>query len=331
MNRVSAARIALFASALYFLPPVLLAQHRGGHRGGRSASLGGHRGGSHRGLTGGPRGGSHRGLTGGPRGFAGGHRHGGHRRHGGHGGIGFGWWGGYYSPYSYYGPYGGYGYYGRYPYSYRGYATPDWAAIDTDISPEEAEIYLDGRNVGIADDFDGYPDYLYLEPGQYRLEFRLEGYETRSIDIRARRGAKLDIDQKLRRIPGAGRYSGGRRDSDPNAQRFWGKGREGSGPVTREPIDNEDPYIDSEDARSSDAVREGESRVRLSVDPADAAVYVDDRFIGTAEDVSARRRGIALSPGKHTLTVLRPGFEGKTVNVQIDEGETEEIRVSLSR
>lgn len=337
MNKVSAVRIAVFASALFFLPPLLLAQHRGGPRGGGSAGLGSHRGRGHGGFTGGPRGGrSPHGFTGRPRGFTGGGRlggrRGGHRGHGAHGGTGFGWWGRYYSPYSYYGPYGSYGYYGRYPYSsYRSYSTPDWTAIDTDISPEEAEIYLDGRYVGIADDFDGYPDYLYLEPGRYRLEFRLEGYETRSIDIRARRGAKHDIDQKLRRIPGASRYSGSRRDSDPSAQRFWGKSRDSSEPVTREPIDTEEVYSNREDQRGPDGDREQETRLRLSVDPPDAAVYVDDRFVGTAEELSTRRRGISISPGKHTVTVLRPGLEEKAVSVQVDEGETEDLRVSLSQ
>jgi hypothetical protein len=316
MRKRLAVRIAVFASALFFLPPILLAQHRSGHRGGGHAGLGSHRGGGHRGFTGGGRSGG---------------RHGGHRHHGGHGGVGFRWWGGYYSPYSYYGPYGGYGYYGRYPYSYRYDSLPDWAAIDTDIAPEEAEIYLDGRYIGIADDFDGYPDYLYLEPGKYRLEFRLEGYETRSLDIQARRGTKFDIDEKLQRIPGARRYSGGRRDSDPNAQRFWGKSRDSSETVTREPIDSEQVDSNREDQRGPDGDREPETRLRLSAEPSDAAVYVDDRFIGTAEEVNSRRRGISLSPGKHTVTVLRPGFEGKTLDVQIDEGKTEELQVSLSR
>ena len=38
------------------------------------------------------------------------------------------------------------------------------------FDPEEALLYLDGRFIGSADDFDGHPDYLYLEPGVYELE-----------------------------------------------------------------------------------------------------------------------------------------------------------------
>ena len=84
------------------------------------------------------------------------------------GGWGWGWWG-----WPYYGPYYGpvYRHYG--PYDSR---PPVWAAIDADVSPEEARVYLDGKYIGIADDFDGYPDYLYLRRGHYRLEFKLDGY-----------------------------------------------------------------------------------------------------------------------------------------------------------
>ncbi|MGH3088154.1 MAG: hypothetical protein ACRDSJ_12645 [Rubrobacteraceae bacterium] len=99
-------------------------------------------------------------------------------------------------PYYYgYGPYSS-------PYGYGGYGqSGNWAAVDTDVSPEEAEVFLDSQFIGRADDFDGFPDYLYLERGRHVLEFRLEGYESRTIDLRARPGSRVSIDEKLRKIP----------------------------------------------------------------------------------------------------------------------------------
>src|SRR5881409_1844489 len=41
---------------------------------------------------------------------------------------------------------------------------PEAAAIDTDIHPERAEIWLDGHYIGIADQFDGFPRYLKVSP-----------------------------------------------------------------------------------------------------------------------------------------------------------------------
>jgi hypothetical protein len=41
--------------------------------------------------------------------------------------------------------------------AYVGEAPPDMALADTDVSPEAAMVYLDGAEVGDADDFDGTP------------------------------------------------------------------------------------------------------------------------------------------------------------------------------
>ena len=163
--------------------------------------------------------------------------HGGNRGfRGGHGGRriyvrpsyywGLGWGGGLWGyPYGYYGyrsPY--YGHYG-YGRPYGSYPSPEWAAIDTDVSPESAHVYLDGTYVGTADDFDGHPDYLYLKRGRYRLEFRLPGYEEKKIEVQARPGQKLTIDEGLRKIPGAKQYGSYDEPERPEGElrRFWAK------------------------------------------------------------------------------------------------------------
>lgn len=83
-----------------------------------------------------------------------------------------------------------------------GFLPPDAAAVDTDVEPEHARVYLDGELLGTADDFDGYPEYLLLRPGHYTLEFRLGGYRSESLEIDARPGRFFPVDLKLARIPG---------------------------------------------------------------------------------------------------------------------------------
>ena len=301
----------------------------------------------------------------------GGSRGGFHGSRGGHGGTriiiggswgwGYPYWGGWYGPgyYGYYG-YGGYG---------RGYAPADsnWGAVKTDVSPEDARVYLDGKYIGVADDFDGWPDKLYLRPGHYKLEFRLSGYDTKSVDVTSRPGRTLEIDDKLPRNPGV-------RSSDPpkmegDVQRYFGKrDRDGARSYARreEPRGDADSDMDADDDspeyradrdRDRDAdrdrdrdndswrgqsrrpdssvtarpVRADRSRLRIAVEPSDAVVYLDNRFVGSAEEVSSMDRGIVVSPGKHTVTVSRPGFKDRTTEVTVDPGKTEKIEVSLSR
>jgi hypothetical protein len=45
--------------------------------------------------------------------------------------------------------------------------------LDFNVSPPDTRIFVDGRLVGTVGEYDGWPDKLYLPPGEYRL--RLNG------------------------------------------------------------------------------------------------------------------------------------------------------------
>ncbi len=102
--------------------------------------------------------------------------------------------------YSYPWGYGGLGYYGGY---YGGYYDPWWwddpwgygpgypayaarygdSAVRLDVTPRDAAVFVDGYYAGIVDDFDGFFQRLHMDSGGHRLEIRLEGYETLSVDL----------------------------------------------------------------------------------------------------------------------------------------------------
>ena len=81
-------------------------------------------------------------------------------------------------------------------------SAPERAFIDTDIWPEEAGVWLDGEYIGIADNFDGYPGYLEVQPGRHRIEFRLAGFRTLRIDLSTRPWLVYRFERDLRDIPG---------------------------------------------------------------------------------------------------------------------------------
>jgi PEGA domain len=289
----------------------------------------------------------------------------------------------------FFGPAWGWGwpYYGGYYYG--GYGNPgyavasNWAAVKTDVDPEEARVYLDGKYIGIADDFDGWPDKLYLRPGHYKLEFRLQGYEPLVLDVHAKAGTSLEVDNKL--VKGGpravtapdppkmkgdvARFFGKRRDGDTARSYAPYRDRDGDrssrdgdrssvGAQGAQPDDGDNPEADADadrdaardraPARSDDGWRGGSassdsatarstraprarSRLTIQAQPADAAVYVDDRFVGTADELSSMDRGIVVSPGKHTVTVSRPGYRDKSSEVDVGAGKSESVKVSLER
>jgi hypothetical protein len=95
------------------------------------------------------------------------------------------------------------------------------------------------------------------------------------------------------------------------------------------PRSGRDEY--GEERRPSRDGAQARTRLRLTVEPNDAAVYVDDRFVGTAEEVNSLDRGVPLTPGKHRVTVSRPGFRDKTLDVTVETGQTQTLEVRLGK
>ncbi len=242
------------------------------------------------------------------------------------------------------------------PYGY-GYVPGNWTIVDTSVSPETTRVFLDGQFIGMVEDFDG-PEYLYLKKGDYQLEFRLDGFETKTINVQARSGAQIKINEQLKKIPGAKQY-GSYDNPEPSGgvQRFWSKeqnvaqptspmsgqsgqawrGQPQSGPYDESGVSIE-ARPDSESAPSgSDAPQvgierpTGKSRSHLvfRISPSDAAVYLDDRFAGSAEELSTLSRGLLVVPGQHTVTVSRPGLRTREETVLVGPGKSEVVDISL--
>lgn len=109
--------------------------------------------------------------------------------------IGFGLWLGYPVAYPYYGyAYGSYpGYQYPRPSTYVGVApgVSTYGGIAFEITPPNAEVYVDGQYAGVAGDFS--PNYapLALEPGAHRIELRAQGYAPIVFDVNVAPGRVL--------------------------------------------------------------------------------------------------------------------------------------------
>lgn len=125
----------------------------------------------------------------------------------------------------YWGPYWG-GYWGAWPGPYYGpeggvnmsvAMMAGWGAIDLDVKPGRAEVWVDGRYAGEARDLDGYPSYLWLEQGGHQLEIYKGGYATFSEKVEVRRGMKTEL--KVRLVQGESGPPPGERPGDQKQQK----------------------------------------------------------------------------------------------------------------
>jgi hypothetical protein len=119
--------------------------------------------------------------------------------------LGFGLFVGYPVAFPYY--YGPYPYGAAYPYPYPApypYAAPPPAAspqagngvsvqpsatnsagVSFEITPADADVYVDGGYIGHVSDFGPQSEPLALAPGRHRIEIRRAGYQTLSFDADA--------------------------------------------------------------------------------------------------------------------------------------------------
>ena len=147
------------------------------------------------------------------------------RHGGGHGGgrgvvvVG----GGFYSPWWGMGP-GYYGFWG--PWGWGGYPPANYGVeggvpmsvammsgfggVDLQVKPNRADVWVDGKYVGEARDFDGYPTYLWLKEGVHRVQIQKGGFKVFDEEIDMQPGLKKVL--KVRLEPGESQPPAGKPD-----------------------------------------------------------------------------------------------------------------------
>src|SRR5262245_34511388 len=126
-------------------------------------------------------------FDGGPR-FVGGHRV---------AGPGFFVRAGFYDPFwGVYYPYGLFPF-PYYPYSVYAYGLTLDSDVRMDVSPGNAQLFVDGYYAGAADTFDGPFQRLHVTPGGHVITVYLDGYRTLSRTIYLRPGAAVTFHDRL--------------------------------------------------------------------------------------------------------------------------------------
>jgi len=187
-------------------------------------------------------------------------------------------------------------------------------------------VWVDGERLGVADDFDGFPTYLWLPKGTYDVVFYLPGFRTLARQYSIYPGMVIDVEDRLERgeaTPPDQLMSPSHERRDERLRRdAENAARVGAEPWGQRVAPGESP-AGSLDARGEPA------RLRLSVEPADASVYLDGRFLGSARDLSSLRAGLLVDPGHHTIEIVRPGYDAQRRDVEVAAGEEAEVQIGL--
>jgi hypothetical protein len=212
---------------------------------------------------------------------------------------------------------GGYGY-GR-----------NTGALDLDVAPERAEVYINGDYGGRADDYDGWPAFLWLEAGTYDIVLYHEGYRTIARQYTVRPGVVIDVQDEMQ--PGdAVRPEDLPSRSTVNRDERIRRNEERDVEVTQREQDAARRAARVEAGSDRAETEQAVGRIYLSLWPDDAAVYLDGHFLGTAGEIGQLSAGLVVEPGEHRLEVVHPGFKTEQRTVNVPSGERVEVKFDLN-
>jgi hypothetical protein len=185
------------------------------------------------------------------------------------------------------------------------------AAIELHVSPRKATVKLDGYEVGQERDFNDDYTPLFVTSGDHILEFSYRGYKTLKVRIHGTEGQSLNLHFDLDKGEGTDSRS-------EEAEKAL---------VQPTPAAPAAPGSVAQTPRASAALRTGMMRIR--VEPAGAAVYLDGEFLGTADELLRLHGALSVAVGEHRIEALMPGYRTQAVTVTVAETGTEIVRLSL--
>jgi hypothetical protein len=182
------------------------------------------------------------------------------------------------------------------------------SSVRVEVTPREAEVYIDGYYAGIVDDFDGVFQRLHVEPGQHEITVYQDGYKPHRQQVYLVRDRTFNIKAQL----------------EPLAAGEVGEAR--PTPAARASITGIQPTrpLPGAPRREQPA---GDGRLSIQVQPADADVLID----GQPWPASPGQQTIVLdvSEGRHVIQVRKAGYVGYLTEVDVRRGETTNVNVTL--
>jgi hypothetical protein len=245
-----------------------------------------------------------------------------------------GWGPGYYG-------YGGYGYgaaYYQVPIYGRGRGYDRGGSIRLQVSPRQAEVFVDGYFAGTVDDFDGVWQRLNIEAGEHEIQVYLAGYRPFSQRFYLQPGKSFNIKHTLETL-GPGEPAPPRPNGAPSAGPYFGPGP-GPGPGN-----NDDGGRGGRGARGAGAGRgargegpgrgrqggapEGFGSLSLRVQPVDAEVLIDgEPWRGSGDNGPLV---VQLGAGTHHVEIRKDGYRSYLTDVPLGNGQVRTLNVALTK
>ena len=212
-----------------------------------------------------------------------------------------------------------------YPYPYGGYYYDPTPELRVQVTPRQADVYIDGYLVGTVDDYDGTFQRLHVPFGEHEISIYREGYHTITERMLFRPGQSYNLKQAMQPLGTAPPEP--RPAPDPN-RRPPERNQGGYAQDPRNDLEAPPPGGAPPESRDQDRNGDRFGSVAIRVQPVDATVLIDgERWDTSAGD---SRLVVQLSDGEHRVEIHKDGFKTYTSTIRVRSGDHQTLNVSLS-
>jgi len=181
------------------------------------------------------------------------------------------------------------------------------------VTPDDADVLLNGRFIGTAYEFASAAVALRLASRENELVFRKQGFREQVVDLSDYSSRRITVRVELRPAePGSPAQPAAAGETDPAYV------------AKSEPL----PPLPAE--KPAPATEGFLTEVALTVTPEETAVYIDDRFQGLAP-ATGKVMFLRLPPGKYAFTAFKPGFAPLIREITIPRQEKFDLEIALKK
>ena len=195
-----------------------------------------------------------------------------------------------------------------------GYPGPYGGAYDLtssmrlQVTPRDADVFVDGYYAGKVDEFDGTFQRLRVEPGEHEIQLFLPGHRIYTQKVYLQPGNTFNVRHTMVRLAQG--------EAEPER------------PIATAPPRPSQGVRSSQPPRPPDGRRSDQSgAVTIRVLPADAVVLID----GQRWDASrGENLTVQVDAGPHTIDVRKSGYRGYLTEITVEPGKTLPLNISLA-
>jgi len=185
-----------------------------------------------------------------------------------------------------------------------------------EVTPKDAEVYVDGYFAGTVDDFDGSLQRLHVAPGGHELTLFKDGLKTVHQQLHLSSASTFKVSYKMEPLAAGAPPEARPTPPPPDENQV-----EAAGPSEGR------PSVPPPPRRSPKSAPSGYSSLAIRVQPADAVVLIDGERWETSPGQAPLV--VQVNDGPHRIEIRKDGFGTYSADITTTAGDTVPLNVSL--